>query len=90
MDFLGTTCGSVPGDAAGGHAGTPTRRGDACAFDESDDATAMAGERRQQLEHAFVVPARLTGERERHRVGQVVVADADRVGIAEGHEPHFG
>ena len=44
----------------------------------------------EQLEHAGVVTARLAGQCPRHLIRQVVVADADRVGVAERDDGHLG
>ena len=67
----------------------PERRGSWTGeADEADDPAALASERLQQFEHPGVGGTRLTGQRPGDDVGKVVVADRDRVRIAERRPEH--
>ena len=55
-------------------------------LDEPGDAASVAGERGEQLEHPGVVASRLARQRPRHGVREVEVADAHRIGVAEGDD----
>jgi len=50
---------------------------------ETDDPAAVAPVRLEELEHAVVVAPGLAGEGPRDEIGEVVVADADGVGVSE-------
>ena len=56
--------------------------------DEPDDPAALAAERFEQFEHTVVGGAGFTGQRPGDHVGKVVVADGDRVRIAERRPEH--
>src|SRR5260221_6986119 len=60
------------------------RRHAARGLEEPDHARPMAAPRLQELQHSLIGGARLTGKRPGHHMRQVGVADADRIGIAEG------
>ena len=59
------------------------RRLEPAELEQPDDASALPAVRLEQLEHPRVGPARLARQRERHEVGQMEVADADRVLVTE-------
>ena len=85
--------GSEGAQTATGEARTPPRRCRGAALDEPYHSLTMGPERLEQLEHELVVAPPLTEERERDLMAEVVVADADRVGVTErdpgdlGHGP---
>ena len=72
----------MPLDLAEGVLGGMSRRF-AVALEHPLHSPAVAGERLQELQHLGVVGATLPCERPRDGVRQVVVADHDRVGVAE-------
>ena len=87
----GLTPGSIRASAGG--CGTGGGRGGAASVprvDEADDPLAVGPERFEQLEHQLVVAPTLTQEREHHLVAEVVVTDADGVGVTERHPLHLG
>jgi hypothetical protein len=61
---------------------TISRRAAARGHEQADDPAALSHVRLEKLEHAGVVGAGLTGERVRHDVGDVVVAQRHRVRVA--------
>ena len=60
-----------------------SRLADAGQLDQTHDPLPLPGPRREQLEHLGVGPARPSGQGVHDQVVQVVVADADRVRMAE-------
>ena len=67
-----------------GWRGPKLRRPVAVGTQEADDPPAMAGERRQQLEHPASSAAGLARQGPATIVGEVVVADGHGIGVAEG------
>ena len=77
-------------DPARGEPRPVARRADPAQLEQADDPRALAAVRLEQLEHPRVVAARLAGQRPGHEVGQVEVADAHRVGVAERSDRDLG
>src|SRR6185295_18276720 len=65
------------------------RRADPRRLEQDLDATPLTSIRLEELEHPFVRSAWLPREGPRHDVGQVVVADRDRVRIPERDPAHL-
>src|SRR6266540_7002195 len=72
------------------HTRSVPRRAYAGSKQQPEDAPPMARERLQELQHLLVGPTGPTDECPRHHVGEVVVAERNRIGVAERHHGHPG
>src|SRR5207244_12475215 len=77
-------------DVAQRFPGPESRRGDARRRDQADHPRAMPAVRLEELEPALVGGTRRALERVSDRVRQVVVADRNRVRVAERHHGYLG
>lgn len=67
---------------------SPTLRFWTVHFDQPDHPTTLSGKGFQQLQHARVVDS-FPDQRGSHIVGDVIVADRDRIGVTDGTRPDF-